>query len=92
MKTILLLLLASGLAALSGCATAASPVSFAATVAAEHGAPAALVATLQRGGRLRANYSHNVAHARLCNAMGLSDVDYGDAGGFAQAQTASSSI
>lgn len=52
MKTRVSLLLALSLAALSGCATASSPGSIAATVAAEHSAPAALIATLQRGGRL----------------------------------------
>ncbi|MBL9219397.1 MAG: hypothetical protein JNG82_12965 [Opitutaceae bacterium] len=52
MKTKLPLFLALGFAALSGCATAASPRSLTATLAAERGAPAALVNTLQRGGRL----------------------------------------
>lgn len=37
---------------LGGCATAASPRSLTATMAAERGAPAALVKTLQRGERL----------------------------------------
>ncbi len=52
MKTKLPLLLALSLAALSGCASATSPRSHAASLAAERGAPAPLVNTLQRGGRL----------------------------------------
>lgn len=52
MKTKLHLLLALSLAAFSGCATATSPHSLEATLAAERGAPASLVNTLQRGGRL----------------------------------------
>jgi hypothetical protein len=54
MKYPLLSLFVSTVALLttSGCATATSSRSFAATVAAERGAPPALVTTLQRGGRL----------------------------------------
>jgi len=54
MKRPLLTLLVGTVALLttSGCATAASSRSITATFAAERGAPAALVATLQRGGRL----------------------------------------
>ena len=54
MKHPLLTLLVCTVALLttSGCATATSPRSTAATLAAEHGAPATLVNTLQRGGRL----------------------------------------
>lgn len=52
MKTRASLLLALSLVTLSGCATAASPRSLTATLAAERGAPAALVNTLLRGGRL----------------------------------------
>ncbi len=54
MKYPLLTLLVCTVALLttSGCATATSPRSTAATLAAEHGAPVSLVTTLQHGGRL----------------------------------------
>jgi hypothetical protein len=54
MKHPLLTIIACAVALLttSGCATATSSRSTAATLAAEHGAPASLVTTLKRGGRL----------------------------------------
>ncbi|MBP9913938.1 MAG: hypothetical protein KBF26_11095 [Opitutaceae bacterium] len=52
MKTRVLFFLAVNLVTLSGCATATSTRSVTANLAAEHGASAALVETLQRGGRL----------------------------------------
>lgn len=54
MKRPLLTLLVCTVALLttSGCATATSSRSIAATIAAQHGAPPSLVTTLQRGGRL----------------------------------------
>jgi len=54
MKHPLLTIIACAVALLttSGCATAISSRSTVATLAAEHGAPASLVTTLQRGGRL----------------------------------------
>lgn len=42
--------------------------------------------TAARTNHLRANYSHNVAQARLRNAMGLSEVDYGEAASLPSAQ------
>lgn len=52
-RTLLTLLVCTvALLTTSGCATATSSRSTAATIAAEHGAPPSLVTTLQRGGRL----------------------------------------
>jgi len=47
--------------------------------------------TTARTNQLRATYSHNVAQARLRNAMGHSEVDYGEAAGLVPPQTAANS-
>jgi hypothetical protein len=65
MKTRVLFFLAVNLVTLSGCATATSTRSVTANLAAEHGASAALVETLQRGGRLTLTDIQKLANLQI---------------------------
>lgn len=81
MKRPLLTLLACTVALLttSGCVTAASPRSLAASLATERGAPPALVSTLQRGGRLALADIERLARLQVPDDTTLAYLRYTDA-------------